>query len=342
MQVRRWWQVLPVVLVSMLMAPTVGAAPAAAPGSATISPDSSPSTVASVLNAKAAQLAAAAPGEANDIRESVLSSVSGNPPAVFLQTFANAAVDAFEPLLQNNKPHVALNAVMILAQIKHIDTDRALVQALTNKNPAVRFWAAKGMADILPGLRQVPAFSRDVAAVAAALGKETSFPAAGAMAEALGASGDPSAVQPLVAFLDRLEKEFREEPDATVMDPTIDAVTAVGELGSAISQQNQTPAAAQKVVNLMSLAAQYLQNRVVNNPGTAEGHKSLVFNLGSAGVTALNRLGARPTLTWRVRINQDAAIICDEINTNAGSPSVKGRAQTSLQGVKQPPKAPGL
>jgi len=123
---RRRWRLLAVFLVAT--------SPALAFGAAGID-----------LAAEAAKLKTAKGREAVAVREGVLSKA---PPATSVterNDYGKEVVRNFRPLLSEPNPDARLNTAILFGRLETLSTDAALMEALKNSDPAVRYWGAKGL-----------------------------------------------------------------------------------------------------------------------------------------------------------------------------------------------------
>ncbi len=101
-----------------------------------------------------------------------LQSTTNPPSAEFTYDFGTQVANDFTSLLSNKK--TALNAAITIGSIGDISMQAPLQTALTNANPAVRYWGAKGMGHIFTPLMSIgPAYQQAVAAVQQALAAES-------------------------------------------------------------------------------------------------------------------------------------------------------------------------
>jgi|GEM_PF-2158416 len=101
-----------------------------------------------------------------------LQSTTNPPSAEFIYDFGTQVANDFASLLSNKK--TALNAAITIGSIADISMQAPLQTALTNPNPAVRYWGAKGMGNIFAPLMSIgPAYQQAVTAVQQALAVET-------------------------------------------------------------------------------------------------------------------------------------------------------------------------
>jgi hypothetical protein len=76
---------------------------------------------------------------------------------------------AFGPVAQSNKnPDAQLNAAILISEMQTISTDSTLERLLSTAEADVRYWAAKGLAALMPRLKPVGGVGAAVSALQAA------------------------------------------------------------------------------------------------------------------------------------------------------------------------------
>lgn len=195
MQVRRWWKLNPswAVPAALLVQATLVNLRAHA---LSVPADGSPeSAVRAYVEKQADDLkTAVTTSGALTAREAALLPIraSGGPVAAnWRYAYSRVLVEVFRKLLSKDvDAKVQLHAIIALAD-PDVDAkasqDRALVQALeTSTNPAVRYWAATGLQNAIPGLAGLPSDAGNaIKSVQSAVQKEDSPVALAAMYGAL-------------------------------------------------------------------------------------------------------------------------------------------------------------
>lgn len=149
-----------------------------------------------------------------------------------------------------------------------IAVDPQMCRALAHPNPAVRYWAAKALAAMVPELLQAPnlkpAAKKSIEALGAALAKENSSPVRAQMLRGLAVAGE---IKPVVDSLSKSAEAFRTgTPDITDLDA---ATVALGALADAAAEglrskhlkPQDEAAALTAAANVASFAAQQAFNR---------------------------------------------------------------------------------
>ncbi len=105
---------------------------------------------------QATTLEAAADKDMVTLANDLLSGAPSDTTAIIDRNkYGGAIADAFRPLaLHSKKENVRLNAAIIIAGMHTVSTDIALEDLVrTSTDPQVRYWAAKGLNDLLPRLK---------------------------------------------------------------------------------------------------------------------------------------------------------------------------------------------
>lgn len=102
------------------------------------------------------------------------------------------------PVTESSTNHnAALNAAIAVARLKSISTEKTLESMLTNPDATIRYWAAKGLGDLLPMLKPLPtALKRATDSLNTALDAEKDDIVRAALQRALGKPVVPAASTP--------------------------------------------------------------------------------------------------------------------------------------------------
>ena len=146
------------------------------------------------LSAEAAKMETAKGADAVAVKTTVLAAA----PATMVDKnkYGRDVAVAFAPELKSKNPDAQLNTAILLASLQALFMDSTLEDMLKNPNPAVRYWGAKGLGDIMDTLKSVGGATMGNAqsALTTGIAGETSGLVKYQMAVALGKSGDPKAM----------------------------------------------------------------------------------------------------------------------------------------------------
>jgi len=314
MQLRRWHTVLAMASLLSAGAAGVGAPPTPKPAEVVATLPGAPSPIKwtatddeinSYVKAQAKRLAAATGEDALHVRTEILSiplpseTQTGNPSATFMQSYTNAVVNNLTPLLNDSHTATALTAIITLAQLHHINTDSALEVGLQNASPAVRYWAARGLYDILPDLRPVgSAFDRAVSSLADALKTETAPLVKAEMVRSLGHSGDAKAVDPIIAALSQIAANAKAKmPDEAALLTASTSLSGAAELAgitpSVIAKPQQTPLVQAAAGILYFSASQLVATFGDDDKPGVQGAKLALIDVANNGATLFNKLAGK-------------------------------------------------
>ncbi|MGC8541640.1 MAG: hypothetical protein ACP5QA_13570 [Phycisphaerae bacterium] len=224
-----------------------------------------------------------------------------NPPsAEFTYDFGTQVANDFTSLLSNKK--TALNAAITIGSISDISMQAPLQAALTNANPAVRYWGAKGMGNIFSALMSIgPAYQQAVAAVQQALAVETDPLVAGEMSSVLLTQNPlPPGLANLIAKAVARGIAHYQDVVPTNLDilSSLTADLAEAAQHGATLTDAQKLAAMNTLTVLMSDTAQYLSAQlldrkqmlsafpVINNAATAMNAITGTTNFSLSGLNA--------------------------------------------------------
>ena len=364
MQARRWWYSA---VLAVLATMTSQAMAASGVTGETISWNAPEGDIKAFV-VEQASLLKAAPGsaEAVKVRQEVLAALrttktrAGAAPSDFQRKLARAVADDFGPLVLDDKPNVALNAVMTVALVGvgQIETDSALVAALKSPNASVRYWAAKGLVDLIgvPSFKLIGgAYMRAVDGLGGALRLENSPLVREQLIKALTASGSVKAVDPLLDALKTMSLTMQSTPPDGVTlvaaKANIDALTALaGKSDKSLDGTPDAPMlplhvldnprvvmAVQATVNLMSFSAQHLL--AAGGTPAAANLQGDVFNVAKAGVDLINKLaGKEVAALGGLKASSSVADMVDTIRVLTGGDAEDGKVQGAFKTVKKPEK----
>ncbi|MEI8196010.1 MAG: HEAT repeat domain-containing protein [Phycisphaerae bacterium] len=361
MQVRRWqagiWTAT-VLAATLGLAVPLGAQskPAAPVAEAPAAPlpllwSADAATINDYMKVQAKRLAMATTGEeAVAIRTEVLTvlqtpkGTTGTPSAGFMQNYTNAAVAEFGPLLDSKTATTSLNAVILLAETKHINTDAALLSALGNSNAAVRYWAARGLYNVLPGLKDLrQANDRAVAGLTTAAGSEKSPLVQAEIVRALSNSGDPKAVQPVLETMDKMAASFRAKmPTAGDLLAASTVLQCAKDLAAATPLKKPDDLlAVQATAGLMYFAGTGLTNQYADReePGALSARAQLI-ELSNAGCALINKIAAKDVVTLGAGRGSKMSEVLDGIQKLTGGAVDKGTLSSLFPGFIAPAQIP--
>ena len=329
MQFRRRW-----IAAVMLMAAGMAVGAQALPASA----------VGVNLAQAAHDLETLKPEQAPSIKDDIVKGAKGLEVAA-LNDYAKAVCEAMEPLLASKKQSTAINAMMAIVELKALDTDATLERAVGNANPAVRYWAVKGLgADgIMPRVRDVGGgtLGNAVAALNKQMKVETSIIIQMQIIKALVSAEDTAALAEGLSSLS--EKWVDAAPDTTMLATATAGIDKLKELVSGKKLNEKVELAAlTSMGHLMSLAAQHELSKTTNDgPVPAADHTALVLLMksGAAMGAEIAKVELKPTFGFREVPKESMEIdqLYLMVNDLAGSPNVPGDLQKSFPKVALPP-----
>lgn len=362
MQVRRWhagiWTATVLAALLGLAAPlgaqtkpvTTAAVAPAAPLPLLWSADAT--TINDYMKVQAKRLAAAASGdEAVALRTEVLAVLlpsktapGTTPSASFMQNFTNAAVTEFGPLFNSSSATTSLNAVILLSETKHINTDAALLGALSHPNPAIRYWAARGLYNILPGLRDLrQASERAVSGLTDAVKSEKSPLVQAELVRALSNSADPKALQPVLTIMDKMAATLRTKtPSPSDLLAATTVLQSAKDLLAATSLKKPDDLiAVQATAGLMYFAGTALTNQYGDRdePGALSARTQLI-ELSTAGCALINKIAAKEVVSITASRGSKMSDVLDSIQKLTGGAVDKGTLNGLFPGFVAPSQTP--
>lgn len=325
MQCRRWW-----IAASVLMMVAMGAG-----GVRTALADA----------AKLARDLDAAHGkDAVDIKDGIVAGAKGlDPPAKnkYAESFCKAFDDAH--LLDSKNVEAQLNAIITIVELDALNTDSFLKPALKNSNPSVRYWAAKGLGQIMDRLLRAGAAGPTSKALQAQLGVETSGIVKLQIVQAILAASDPSrggdiknAIEALATLKDAMQTSA---PDAAAIKAATVATKALNDflplLPAPLAKADQTRLLT-AAAHAASFAAQ--QDVSLNDKKTLpDGNQSAAVELAQSAVTLVNTIG-KLRLAPAIRPGDGPDELLLAVNSITGSASMgNGELQKTLPDVPVPP-----
>ncbi len=329
MQSRRWWK--SIVSAWLLGVCLAGAARIATAAPAPPGPPPAPADVATAI----APLKGAAV---------VAYRTSVNASAATLNVteknrYAEKLGTALEPVIKGANVDAAINAIVLLVDLDVLFADRALVNALPNPNPAIRYWAAKGLGNIMDRTRNV-----GPAAVAKLNGQlrdqlkvETSGIVKQQILRALAASGDVASLSDALLFLAQtLEKS---PPDIGAINAStvgLDGLLAAIKAGATLNPTEKADA--------LNALAQTLSFTSQHNLALAEkdilpdAQASAAVDLARSGVALLNALADKEIAKLPNNINNSSSAgeLFLGVSGIVGSPKVPGDLQKTFPAIPAP------
>jgi len=336
MQARRWWfsAALAVCLATAL--PALGDPPPA--------PGSPPAALQAYVKAQAAKMSAAATAEdAQTLRKETQAFLTpprgvAAPTPVEVDAYTRSIATEFGPVIEtSSKDYVRLNGIILLAGIDHINTDGVLRTALANENPGVRYWAARGLATILPRLRPVAgAYGRAIDALMAGVMGEKIPLVRAEMARALAATNDASLTKVPAALAKALSNEAasfaKMAPGGAEMNAAaaeMDAATALVKAGLVLGKADET-ALVQAAADATSFAAQ--QENKAGGPLASEA----AVDLAKSAVELFKATGKGAKISLTVPPKATPADLLFGVNDLTGSEAGAGAVEKAFADVKVP------
>jgi len=299
------------------------------------------------LKAEAAKLQKAKGQEAVDIANGVIDEQKKIPGPLDKDRFGAAVVAEFEPLIAGHNPDAALNAAIAIAKQHTASTDSALEKMLSNANPAIRYWGAKGVGEI-PNLKAVGGEGAALRALNAQLPKETSGLV---KKEIIRAIAKLDSITEMVKALDTLAAAMQTTtPDQETLEAASIGLT---ELDIAIKEavsKGKPPAPAEildiakKVTLLLSFASQQevalFNARTKDGGALPDGYHANVVAVTNNGIKVLNSLAGMSAFTGVPGdLDPNATLLLLNGVTGAafGETPGSGQVQKTFPGVTTPP-----
>ena len=287
------------------------------------------------------ELGAAHGKDAVDKKDEIIAGAKGLDPTA-QNAYAVAVCQAIEnqKLLESKNADTQAIAVITVVELNALNTDGFLIRALTNANPAVRYWAAKGLGQIMDRLRRAAASGAAVKALQGQLKVETSGIVKAQILNAIALSGD---FKEVLAAAKRLEADMKAKaPDAGTIDAARTAVDALDFfIEDADSKGTPLPKAdcldaATVTTHLASYAAQgnhNLNDKKVLPPGNQDAARYLA----ESGVKLLNAVGKTKISLPAAKSTDGPDELLLEVNSVMGSKSIgDGEIQKTLPEVTIP------
>lgn len=354
------------------MAQTAPPAPgAAAAATSTLAPATPlPKTVGEIsafVKAEAKRMASAATAtDALEVRRHIMTAIvptaGSGPNHEFRSKFAQEVASNFLELTASDKPAIALNAIILIAdQTTNVSmnlratlgTDNAMVKALGAKHPAVRYWAAKGLGQVIRPLEQIQAaHRRAISGMTTQLAKEPSPLVQAEIMRSLAIAGAKPGAD---AVRDYLATKSKAAANGSYVPSDVEAIgTAFAALESLAGHLTLNPAEktalVQDVANLIGFSEQYYKS--IMTEGLAPraltgGEVDMLHDLMVNGVQLVSKVGGvkvdpepKPTMGGP---GSDPMLVSAQVVDNlvrvAGSQAAgEGKLQKAYPGVKVPPK----
>lgn len=204
-------------------------------------------------------------------------------------------VKAFGSLITHTDPLVSLNATIVVSKLDDIDIDATMIASLKHSNPAVRYWAAKGLSSVLTDLKKIRAsYIRAIDALKLQLAAETSAVVKAEITKAL--AGTDEAAES-AAGLQRIADGFAAAaPSSSDVIALRDAIVAVNEMLARTPAPAQQTAILTGAAHALSYAAQH--DNVLKNADPKAVVGSDLANVSVAFVDLLktcgDKSGAKP------------------------------------------------
>ncbi len=265
----------------------------------------------------------------------------GNPPsAIFSNLYGTRIAAQLTPLLSDKR--LALSAIITIAKVNDLSTQRALKRGLQNPGAAVRYWAGRGLSSLLPELEQIPpAFRQSVRWLKRALAKETDPIVMEEFCDTLAGLNPAStgAAPLMVRSLEKIIAGYGQVPpeNLEVAAGIASDLNKTVARGGALTAKQKT-AALGVLADLMSYAAQYWNAGLLNRTQKLVVAKTIAVcgqtmnAISSSQAFVIKGIRSRPG---------DPARILSQVNGLTGSQGHKGRLQKLFPKVAIPPRIPG-
>lgn len=197
-------------------------------------------------------------------------------------------VKAFGALITHTDPLVSLNATIVVSKLDDIDIDATMIASLKHSNPAVRYWAAKGLSSVLVDLKKIRAsYDRAVKALRDQLAVETSTMVKAEITKALAITDEAADA---AIGLKRIADGFAAAaPSASDVIALRDAIVAVNDMlirTPSPKQQTELLTGAAHALNYAAQHENVLKNadpKAVVGPELAQASVALVDLLKICG-----------------------------------------------------------
>jgi hypothetical protein len=272
------------------------------------------------------------------MRDQVVKPVLAISSSVARNTQASAVAKDFSAPglgVNSKRPEVRLNAAILIHDLKTLSTDSFLIPMLQNADPAVRYWAAKGLADISPGL-----VSAGLQAKAqAALGDQSKVETSGVVSQQIiQALIQYKAFGPLLDALNAVTTQMEMTiPDVATLQTAAQGLNFVSGLMAAASPADKIKAAT-VAARLASFAAQQQKNnetaiKVIDPTATLPpDYVSAVKTSVDASVKVINGAAVKP---FPVPTGATAVELLLNVNGLVGKDM---QADANLKSVPVPPQ----
>lgn len=324
MTCRRWWRNWSVLLVLGVMpaALSLGAGPAA-PGLHTADDFEK--------------------GDAKDLpvwREDILKAAAPKA-ATDKYSFASticADFGAADKGVNSKRDDVRLNSAILIASIKTLSAENTLIKMLSSADPAVRYWAAKGLGDISGSLKTAGAIGASVRGLQGAGAKpEISGIVMQEILRSLAAFGDRPA---LISVLAAEGKQMAgNQPDvATLLSVAQGLESVAGTLASAPTAEKVD--AANAAAQLASFAVQHtwvMDKQLKANDASASVPRDFQDAVQKVIVSATKVASAAAGKNYSNPLGGSPGELMLNVNALLGTPGGRaGNLQADLKGVSVP------
>lgn len=297
--------------------------------------------LAAGLPASASDMEAAHGSAAVDLRHKVIDAAPTNKLLrdQYGEAVCKALANEKDPKgpneLNSTNPDARLNTAIMVYELNTIATDKTLMGMLKNPDPSVRYWGARGLAQIAPDLKVVgdqPA----IAALKAAGAVETSGVVIEEIIKALIIYDDfPALTVVLDAVSSHLSKGI---PDTRMLVAAANGLDAIsGKVASATSADKAH--VAEIAVKLASFTSQQLAANKAAHDAIGTTVPKDYLDASNALIEAAAKVAgnaAGKTYSWKKTTDTDEFQL--DVNTLFGTPPNKPvQIQTDLPGVKPPP-----
>ncbi len=306
------------------------------------------------MGAQAKSLADVDSDAAVRIRQDVESGVDerqqGGPlPAGFGSDYVSSAASAFRPLIAGGKEQTRLAAVILLVNLSRANeaTEPALTDALQSDLPAIRYWAAKGFAYVIPKYELVPTL-RDNAInkVRTAIASEKSTLVKAELYRTLTAVGDKSSatgaivVKDLLPLVDGFKAKMPTPTDLKTVAQGFDTLRAFASQGGTLSSEDRV-AALQLTADAASFPIQHLLAAEAKDASQITPDSlSAAYGIAVSGYKLANVLAPSASLNFHGKQPNGKPEWLKEFSLSVtqffGSSRAPGQLQSAVPEVKAP------
>lgn len=285
------------------------------------------------LPEQAAKLKAASGIDAITIRSAVIAAAPTS--TVPRNDFAKEVDKHFRPLLSDPNPDARLNTVMLYVQLETLATDAPLAEAVSNNDPAVRYWGAKGLGGPLSStISRIPnAAAAVIKALADQARKETSGVVQQEILKALVVYKSVGGVlDGLEPFTNKMQTDIPERGDLDAVSQGLDAVA------KALADPAVTAAQKERAANIAARAASFAAQQLENYAKFEAVPEPYAKSVRELVANSVKVLSAASGQAMRLPPGDEPGVLVMNMNALVGRPGEPGELQKRMPRVPPPPR----